>query len=55
MNEHPPVDPRPYKRATVIIDLIATVAISMSVIAAIAGVALFVDWALTAAHMMVCK
>ena len=54
-NEHVPVDPRPYNRATAIINFIQIVLISMAVIAAIAAIAIVVDWALAAFGAAVCK
>lgn len=54
-NDRIPVDPRPYERATAIINLIQSVLISMAVIAAIAGIAIVVDWALAVFGAAVCK
>lgn len=50
-----PVDPRPYDRATAIINFLIIVVISMVIFAGVFGSALAINWALTVIQSGMCK
>lgn len=54
-NKHVQVDPRPYDRATAIINFLIVIAVSLVIFAGVFGAALAIDWALTALGGAVCK
>lgn len=55
MNEHPPVDPRPYDRATAIITWLQVIAFTAGAFLVIGALAFVIDLAMTAFQGAVCK